>query len=76
MYLAHSAREDTVIYPAFHQLAPPELFAELGEKFEAIEQQHFGQEGFENILKQVEQIEKALGIYDMPRYQAIIPPGK
>lgn len=68
MYDSHSAREDTVIFPAFHQLVPPDVYNALGEKFEEIEEEKFGENGFENILAQVEEIEKALGIYNLDQY--------
>lgn len=68
MYEPHSAREDTVIFPAFHQLTPPDTFRTLGEKFEDIEEQKFGENGFQNVLAHVVQIEKTLGIYDLSQF--------
>ncbi|ABX41830.1 hemerythrin domain-containing protein [Lachnoclostridium phytofermentans] len=68
MYEPHSAREDTVIFPAFHQLTPPDTFRALGEKFEDIEEQKFGENGFQNVLEHVTQIEKSLAIYDLNQF--------
>ena len=68
MYEPHSAREDTVVFPVFHQITPTDKFNELGNKFESIEEQKFGKNGFEKILGQVSQIEKTLGIYDLNQY--------
>jgi hemerythrin-like domain-containing protein len=68
MYEPHSAREDTVIFPAFHELTPPDTFRALGERFEDIEEQKFGENGFQNVLEHVAQIEKSLGIYDLSQF--------
>lgn len=68
MYEPHSAREDTVVFPAFHQLTPTDKFNEMGEKFESIEEQKFGERGFEKIVGQISQIEKALNIYELNQF--------
>ena len=70
MYEPHSAREDTVVFPAFHQMTPADAFSELGELFESIEEQKFGENGFGTILGQVEQIEQMLNIYDLDMFTA------
>ena len=68
MYEPHSAREDTVIFPALHGLVTPEEFKELGERFEEIEEQKFGKDGFEHIVNEVARIEKILGIYNLAQF--------
>ncbi|WP_416828205.1 hemerythrin domain-containing protein [Ectobacillus polymachus] len=68
MYEPHEAREDTVLFPAFREIVTKAEFLALGEKFEEIEESKFGKNGFESILKQVEQLEKALGIYELSQY--------
>lgn len=68
MYEPHSAREDTVIFPAFRQLVSPGRFEQLGQKFEEIEEQPFGKNGFQRIVKQVSQIEQALVIYRLSQF--------
>ena len=70
MYEPHSAREDTVVFPAFHQMTPADEFNDLGELFESIEEQKFGENGFETILGQVEQIEQMLNIYNLDMFTA------
>src|SRR3546814_14079908 len=37
MYEAHTAREDTVIFPEFKKTIGPKTYHELGEQFEEIE---------------------------------------
>ncbi|WP_291579440.1 hemerythrin domain-containing protein [Clostridium sp. UBA6640] len=71
MYNPHSAREDTVVFPAFHELVTPEEFKELGELFEKIEEQKFGKDGFKHIVNEVAKIEKVLGIYNLDQFTPI-----
>jgi hypothetical protein len=49
-------------------LVTPERFRDLGEKFEEIEEQTFGENGFERIVSQIGQIEQRLGIYDLQQF--------
>jgi hemerythrin-like domain-containing protein len=72
MYRPHKAREDTVLFPASHSIVPPKEYASLGEAFEDKEEDLFGKDGFERIVKEVEKLEKAMGIYDLPRFTATI----
>ena len=71
MYDPHSAREDTVIFPELHELITPEEFKKLGERFEEIEEQKFGKDGFKHIVNEVAQIEKMLGIYDLTQFTPV-----
>jgi len=68
MYRPHAAWEDTVLFPAFRSLVSPQEYEDLGEKFEAKEHELFGKDGFENIVKQVSELEKKLGIYDLAQF--------
>ena len=70
MYRPHEAREDTVLFPALHQLVPAKRLKELGEQFEKEEDRLFGQEGFEKTVEQVAAVEKQLGIYDLSQFTA------
>src|SRR5579862_119828 len=65
MYAPHMAREDTVLFPALHIIAPRQEFEALGEKFDEIEHKTFGTDGFDIYLDQVTAFEKYLGIYDL-----------
>src|SRR4051794_5597819 len=53
MYRPHEAREDTVLFPALHQVLTPKRLKELGEQFEKEEDRLFGDEGFEKTVDQV-----------------------
>ena len=68
MYRPHAAREDTVLFPAFHQLLSHREYDSLGEKFEEREHQMFGADGFEKTLDQVAALERQLGIDDLGRF--------
>lgn len=68
MYRPHEAREDTVLFPLVRSLISQKEFNELGEKFEDLEHELFGQEGFQTIVKKVENIEKELEIYRLEQF--------
>lgn len=68
MYEPHEAREDTVLFPALHKIVTPHEYDSLGEDFEKIEHQKFGEGGFEQMVDRVAAIEKTLGIYDLAQF--------
>jgi hemerythrin-like domain-containing protein len=68
MYAPHEAREDTVLFPALHKIVSPHEYDSLGDKFEAIERQKFGGDGFEMYVDKVAAVEKQLGIYDLAQF--------
>ena len=74
MYEHHTAREDTVVFPAWKDALSAHQLDEMGEKFEEIEHQQFGKDGFEDAVAQIAQIEQALGIADIARFTAPTPP--
>ncbi|WP_158019006.1 hemerythrin domain-containing protein [Mycobacterium basiliense] len=68
MYEPHEAREDTVVFPALRAVvAAPELWA-MAETFEEEEHRRFGARGFDDVVDQVADIEKTLGIYDLAQF--------
>ncbi|MCA1825562.1 MAG: hemerythrin domain-containing protein [Myxococcales bacterium] len=68
MYRPHEAREDTILFPAFHELVGDKEYERLGDKFEDREHQLFGEKGFEGKVDEVAQIERQLGIYDLAQF--------
>jgi hemerythrin-like domain-containing protein len=68
MYRPHAAREDTILFPALHQITSRAEFADLGEEFEDKEQALFGKEGFESVVREVAKLEEKLGIYDLSQF--------
>ena len=68
MYRPHEAREDTVLFPALHQIVSAREYDALGEDFEKKEHELFGKEGFEGMVEKTSELEKALGIYDLSQF--------
>jgi hemerythrin-like domain-containing protein len=68
MYRPHAAREDTILFPAFHGSMNEKEFRALGERFEEREHKLLGKEGFEGVLDHVGQLERALGIYELAQF--------
>ena len=68
MYAPHEAREDTVLFPAFHEIVSGHEYDALGEDFEKQENEKFGEDGFEHMVDRVAGIEKDLGIYDLAQF--------
>jgi hemerythrin-like domain-containing protein len=74
MYRNHAAREDTIVFPAWKQTMSTDQLDEMGDKFEDIEQDQFGEDGFENAVTQIGDIESALGLDDLAQFTAPSPP--
>jgi hemerythrin-like domain-containing protein len=74
MYRPHEAREDTVLFPQVRSMLSEKEFKDLGEKFEDIEHELFGKEGFFGIVKKIEGIEKELGIYKLEQFTPVLSP--
>jgi hemerythrin-like domain-containing protein len=68
MYRPHAAREDTVLFPAFHKLVGEKGYRELGEAFEDREKQLLGPGGFEKAVADVAKLEAVLGLDDLARF--------
>lgn len=73
MYRAHAAREDTVVFPAWKEALSEHQLHDMGEKFEDIERQMFGHDGFEDAVKQIAGIEQSLGLADLAEFTAPPP---
>jgi hemerythrin-like domain-containing protein len=68
MYAPHAAWEDTDLFPVFRQLYTEAALDRLGAQFEAQEHKLLGGGGFEGSLKEVGDLEKALGIHDLGKF--------
>jgi hemerythrin-like domain-containing protein len=73
MYRPHEAREDTVLFPAFHDIVSPHEYDALGEEFESIERKTFGGDGFDMAVAKVTDLEKQLGVYDLAQFTPNVP---
>lgn len=74
MYEHHAAIEDTVVFPAWKAVVGGNELDALGEKFEEIEHQQFGSDGYETALKRMEEIEQNLGLSNLDMFTAPPPP--
>jgi len=74
MYRAHASREDTIIFPAWKMTQTAEQLDEMNDKFEDIEHEQFGEDGFEDAVKQIAGIEGELGLADLAGFTAPSPP--
>jgi hemerythrin-like domain-containing protein len=70
MYEPHTAREDTIIFPAFKKVAGPKGYDELGDQFEDIERREFGGDGFDMAVDKVAGLEQRLGTADLASFTA------
>jgi hemerythrin-like domain-containing protein len=74
MYRAHASREDTIVFPAWKQTLSGAQLDEMNDKFEDIEHEQFGEDGFEDAVKQIAEIEGELGLADLALFTAPPPP--
>lgn len=74
MYEHHAAIEDTIVFPAWKAAVGGNELDALGEKFEEIEHEQFGSDGFETALKRMEEIEQSLGLSNLDMFTAPPPP--
>jgi hemerythrin-like domain-containing protein len=74
MYRNHAAREDTIIFPAWKQTLTAKQLDEMNDRFEDIEHEQFGEDGFEDAVKQISAIESSLGLSDIAQFTAPPPP--
>jgi len=74
MYEHHAAIEDTVVFPAWKETLNAKQLDEMNEKFEEIEHEQFGGDGFDDALKEMTEIEESLGLSDLAQFTAPPPP--
>ena len=68
MYRPHAAKEDTVVFPAWKQVLTDKQYDEMNDRFEDIEREQFGMDGFEMAVRQISDIEAALGLADLAQF--------
>ena len=74
MYEHHAAIEDTIVFPAWKEVVGEKELDELSAKFEEIEEEVFGEDGFESALKRMAEIEESLGLANLAMFTAPEPP--
>ncbi|HEX3903785.1 MAG TPA: hemerythrin domain-containing protein [Polyangia bacterium] len=68
MYAPHAAWEDTELFPIYRGLFNKAELDRLGDQFEGQEHKLLGGGGFEGSLRDVADLEKALGIHDLAQF--------
>ena len=76
MYEHHAAIEDTLVFPAWKSVIGEKEMDELSAKFEEIEEEFFGEDGFESARQRMTEIEQSLGLSDLAMFTAPEPPKK
>jgi len=74
MYEHHAVIEDTIVFPAWKSTMSKDQLDVISDKFEAIEHQQFGKDGFEAAVKRIADIETNLGLADLGQFTAGEPP--
>jgi len=74
MYEHHAAIEDTIVFPAWKEVIGAKEMDELSEKFEDIEDEIFGGDGFEAAVTRMNEIEQSLGLANLEMFTAPPPP--
>jgi hemerythrin-like domain-containing protein len=68
MYAPHAAWEDTELFPVYREQFTEAELDKLGDQFEDQEHKLLGSGGFEGSLKEVGDLERALGIHDLAKF--------
>jgi hemerythrin-like domain-containing protein len=76
MYEHHAVVEDTLVFPVWKKSISTSEFDELGAQFEEIEEEQFGEDGFEAALRRMAEIEESLGLANLDMFTAPPPPRK
>jgi hemerythrin-like domain-containing protein len=74
MYENHSAREDTIVYPAWKSALSGSQYDEMTDRFERLEREIFGEDGFRDAAERIGRIEEAFGMADPAHFTAPPPP--
>ena len=74
MYRHHAAIEDTVVFPVWKEAVSAKDYDELTDRFEELEHQMFGKDGFEDAVARIAAIEETLGIANVASLTAPMPP--
>jgi hemerythrin-like domain-containing protein len=74
MYGPHTAREDTVLFPAWKAALGEKGYDEVGDQFEDLERKMLGADGFEHALRHIAAIEDSFGLSNLATVTAPPPP--
>lgn len=72
MFRPHALREDTVVYPAIRESMTANQYAEFSGRVRELEDKMVHVGDLQQLVKQVSEIEIALGIHDLSKFTAVI----
>jgi hemerythrin-like domain-containing protein len=67
LYRPHTAREDTVLFPALRTIVTPREFNSLSKQFQD-QQTRLGPDGYEKLNTEISDLEKSLNLHDLPQF--------
>jgi hypothetical protein len=67
MYQFHSAHEDTVVFQTWKSELSDQAYKEMQQVFAETERNMIGNDGFNDALKRIVQVETSLGIVDLSK---------
>jgi len=70
MYETHAAREDTILFPAWKDALTNSEYDEMSSRFDDLEDDQFGENGFQDAEDEIARIESSLGIADISQFTA------
>jgi len=73
MYQNHTAREDTIVFPAWKMAITSHELKAVGDQIEHIENEQFGSDGFEKAAAEISHIEQRLGLVNLAQFTAAPP---
>jgi hemerythrin-like domain-containing protein len=68
MYGPHAARENTVFFPAMHEVFSCDEYERMAGAFLEMEDKLFGPNGFEHVVNKVTKIQKSLGLFELDKF--------
>jgi hemerythrin-like domain-containing protein len=74
MYEIHTAKEDTLVFPAWRNSLSAAQLDAAANAFEDAERSRFGRDGFEDAVKKIGDLEGRLGLADLDRFTPPAPP--
>jgi hemerythrin-like domain-containing protein len=74
MYEAHTAFEDTVLFPAWEKTLTGPQLGQMARRFASLQQRAFKGDGFIIAQGRIAAIEQKLGVHDLSAYTAPAPP--
>jgi hemerythrin-like domain-containing protein len=73
MFANHTAREDTIVIPAWRAALSGPRLSEIGRKIEEVRRARFGKLGFAEAVAEIGRIEQSMGFADLAEFTVPAP---